>query len=211
MEFFDISYDDCRKNNSDDLYTLRRKVFKDRLNWSVKCTGGQEFDEYDNSNVTYIYGVYKSELICSLRLIDIRRPNMITGTFYHNFSNIYLPEGKFYESSRFFVDKERARSTGCHLFPLSAMLFLAALNFTRSRRYEGIMTIVNGTMLKIMSRSGWRLSVISEGTVEGKAIHLLQLPVDEENQQILIETVNKNNRFVGSGLERWPLEFRLSG
>lgn len=211
MEFFDISYNDCKKDNSDDLYTLRRKVFKDRLGWSVECTDGYEFDEYDNSNVTYIYGVHKSKLICSLRLIDVRHPNMITGTFYHNFSTIYLPDGDFYEASRFFVDKERARSTGCYSFPLSAMLFLAVLNFTRANRYEGILAIVNGTMLNIISRSGWRLSIISEGTVEGKAIYLLQLPVDEENQQILIDTVNKHNHFVGSELERWPLQFRLPG
>ncbi|WP_042836014.1 acyl-homoserine-lactone synthase, partial [Yersinia pestis] len=46
LEIFDVRYDELTDIRSEDLYKLRKKTFKDRLNWEVNCSNGMEFDEY---------------------------------------------------------------------------------------------------------------------------------------------------------------------
>lgn len=174
-----------------ELFSLRKSVFKDRLDWAVNCFNGMEFDEYDHPNTTYLLGVHDNTVICSLRLIKIKNPNMITGTFYRYFNQINIPEGNYIESSRFFVDKERVQNMSCNQYPVSTMLFLAALNYSRKFDYEGILTIVSHAIFIIMKRSGWHLTVLEKGLSEkNEKVYLLCLPVDTENQNILINCIN---------------------
>lgn len=211
MEIFDVSYNDLSNKRSGELFSLRKNVFKDRLDWAVNCFNGMEFDEYDNINTTYLLGVYDNVVVCSLRLIKIEHPNMITGTFYPYFNQINLPEGNYIESSRFFVDKERIQNMSCSQYPISTMLFLAALNYSRRFNYEGILTIVSHSMLIIMKRSGWRLSVLEQGLSEkNEKVYLLSLPVDTENQYILINSINRRKFFLKNTLSKWPLSFAFT-
>lgn len=208
MEIFAMSYNELSVNSSHELFSLRKDVFKDRLNWAVKCFNDMEFDEYDNQNTTYLLGLHNKVVLCSLRFIEIQYPNMITGTFRDYFDLAKLPEGNYIESSRFFVDKMRSQHEGCNNVPLSTMLFLGALNYAKKHAYDGILTIISHPMLIIMKRSGWKLTIIDQGISEkNESIYLLQLPVDEENQNILINKINRNGLLYRDLLGGWPLTF----
>lgn len=209
LKIFDVSYNTLSEKKSEELYSLRKQVFKDRLNWAVNCINGLEFDEYDNPHANYLFGVIGDQIICGSRLIEMKYPTMITGTFAHYFNQLplYLPKGNYIESSRFFVDKSRAyRNT-----PISLLLFLATINYSIKHHYDGILTIVSQGMLSIMMRSGWQFSVIAEGVSEkNKSIFLLQLPTDIQNQQRLIDNIEKHTSIKNNELSSWPIIFSLT-
>ncbi|UVO08292.1 acyl-homoserine-lactone synthase [Pectobacterium polonicum] len=208
LEIFDVSYTLLSEKKSEELFTLRKETFKDRLNWAVKCINGMEFDQYDDDNATYLFGVEDDQVICSSRLIETKYPNMITGTFFPYFEKIDIPEGKYIESSRFFVDKARSKTILGNSYPVSAMFFLATVNYSRSKGYDGVYTIVSHPMLTILKRSGWKISIVEQGISEKQErVYLLFLPVDNESQDVLVRRINHNQEFVESKLREWPLSF----
>ncbi|MEH0833521.1 acyl-homoserine-lactone synthase [Pectobacterium cacticida] len=206
LEIFDVSYAQLSEKKSQELFTLRKETFKDRLDWAVQCTNGMEFDQYDNVNTTYLFGIKDNLVICSLRFIETKYPNMITGTFFPYFKSINIPEGNFLESSRFFVDKSRAKDILSNEYPISSMLFLSMINYSRNKSYDGIYTIVSHPMLTILKRSGWGIRVVEQGLSEKQErVYLVFLPVDDENQEALACRVNRSGAFIRDKLKQWPL------
>lgn len=123
MEIFDVGYNLLSDNLSNELFSLRKKTFKDRLDWVVNCENNMEYDEYDNKHTTYLFGVHDNLVLCSLRFIEIKYPNMITGVFKSYFSKIELPSGNYIEASRLFIDKDRVKQLQLQQYPISSMLF----------------------------------------------------------------------------------------
>ncbi len=206
LEIFDVNHALLSETKSEELFTLRKETFKDRLNWAVQCTDGMEFDQYDNNNTTYLFGIKDNTVICSLRFIETKYPNMITGTFFPYFKEINIPEGNYLESSRFFVDKSRAKDILANEYPISSMLFLSMINYSRDKGYDGIYTIVSHPMLTILKRSGWGIRVVEQGLSEKQErVYLVFLPVDDENQEALARRINRSGTFMGNELKQWPL------
>ncbi|MEQ9746280.1 acyl-homoserine-lactone synthase CarI [Pectobacterium actinidiae] len=206
LEIFDVNHTLLSETKSEELFTLRKETFKDRLNWAVQCTDGMEFDQYDNNNTTYLFGMKDNTVICSLRFIETKYPNMITGTFFPYFKEINIPEGNYLESSRFFVDKSRAKDILGNDYPISSMLFLSMINYSRDKGYDGIYTIVSHPMLTILKRSGWGIRVVEQGLSEKEErVYLVFLPVDDENQEALAGRINRRGTFMSDELKQWPL------
>ncbi|MDX6917430.1 acyl-homoserine-lactone synthase CarI [Pectobacterium carotovorum] len=206
LEIFDVNHALLSETKSEEMFTLRKETFKDRLNWAVQCTDGMEFDQYDNNNTTYLFGIKDNTVICSLRFIETKYPNMITGTFFPYFKEINIPEGNYLESSRFFVDKSRAKDILGNEYPISSMLFLSMINYSRDKGYDGIYTIVSHPMLTILKRSGWGISVVEQGLSEKQErVYLVFLPVDDENQEALARRINRSGTFMNNELKQWPL------
>ncbi|MBA0216012.1 MULTISPECIES: acyl-homoserine-lactone synthase CarI [Pectobacterium] len=206
LEIFDVNHTLLSEKKSEELFTLRKETFKDRLNWAVQCTDGMEFDQYDNNNTTYLFGIKDNTVICSLRFIETKYPNMITGTFFPYFKEINIPDGNYLESSRFFVDKSRAKDILGNEYPISSMLFLSMINYSRDKGYDGIYTIVSHPMLTILKRSGWGIRVVEQGLSEKEErVYLVFLPVDDENQEALARRINRSGTFMSNELKQWPL------
>ncbi|WP_224554269.1 acyl-homoserine-lactone synthase CarI [Pectobacterium versatile] len=206
LEIFDVNHTLLSETKSEELFTLRKETFKDRLNWAVQCTDGMEFDQYDNNNTTYLFGIKDNTVICSLRFIETKYPNMITGTFFPYFKEINIPDGNYLESSRFFVDKSRAKDILGNEYPISSMLFLSMINYSRDKGYDGIYTIVSHPMLTILKRSGWGISVVEQGLSEKEErVYLVFLPVDDANQEALTRRINRSGTFMSNELKQWPL------
>lgn len=210
FKFLEISYSDLTESGSKQLFTLRKKTFHDRLNWKVSCHDNQEYDEYDNFNTTYIVGFYREELMCSIRMIEIRKPNMITGVFAEYFPGVKLPDKNCLEASRFFVDKSSVYDMGLHDLPVSHMLFLSIINYSMRLRYEGIYAIVSRQMYTILRRSGWGPEVIMERMSEkNERIYLIFLQTDKESRNHFIEKLSENPGIKGQMLYEWPLIFTV--
>nr|WP_232240967.1 acyl-homoserine-lactone synthase [Serratia plymuthica]ACE75884.1 N-acylhomoserine lactone synthase [Serratia plymuthica] len=210
IEIFDVNYNLMSDNRSKELFSLRKKTFKDRLDWIVKCENNMEFDEYDSEHATYLFGTYKEIVVCSLRFIEIKYPNMITGTFKSYFNKIELPEGNFVEASRLFIDKERVQAMQLQKKPISSILFLSMINYARNYGYQGIYAIISHPMLIIFQRSGWEISVIEQGQSEkNQRIYLIYMPVDDRNQQILIDRISLAHSGLTPVRDVWPLTFRV--
>ncbi|MDL4915037.1 MAG: acyl-homoserine-lactone synthase [Enterobacterales bacterium endosymbiont of Blomia tropicalis] len=205
LELFDVSYEELRTTQASELYMLRKQTFSDRLGWDVACSQGMESDEFDGPGTRYILGLYEGQLICSVRFAALSQPNMITHTFRDCFSTVELPE-EGTESSRFFVDKARARSLLGESYPVSQVLFLAMVNWAQQRGHARIHTIVSRAMLTILRRSGWQISVLKEAHLtEKERIYLLTLPTGPEDQLQLSGSVISRTGCPPQAVVTWPL------
>ncbi|NIF21550.1 acyl-homoserine-lactone synthase [Candidatus Pantoea multigeneris] len=205
LELIDVSYEELKTTRATELYRLRKQTFSDRLGWDVVCSQGMESDEFDVPGTRYILGIYEGHLICSVRFIALSQPNMITHTFRECFDTVELPAGGT-ESSRFFVDKERARSLLGKDYPVSQALFLAMVNWGRKNHHTNIHTIVSRAMLKILRRSGWQIEVLKEAYLtEKERIYLLDLPAGKKDQEQLAGSVLQHTGSTESAAFTWPL------
>jgi N-acyl-L-homoserine lactone synthetase len=108
---------------------------------------------------------------------------MITHTFRACFDTVPLPPDGI-ESSRFFVDKDRAQQLLGGRYPVSQILFLAMINWARHNDRHGIHTIVSRPMLTILKRSGWQIKTLKEAFLSKRErIYLVFLPTEAEDQE----------------------------
>lgn len=210
IDIFDVNYSLLSDSRSSELFSLRKKTFKDRLDWIVNCKNGMEYDEYDSSHTTYLFGVHDDLVFCSLRFIEIKYPNMITGVFRTYFNKIELPNGNYIEASRLFIDKDRIKQLKLQNHPVSTVLFLSMINYSRYKGFEGIYAIVSHPMLIIFKKSGWMISVVEQGLSEkNQRIYLIYMPVDDQNQQILMNRISKDFPVEKNTLDSWPLSLLI--
>ena len=92
------------------MHEIRKRVFRDRLNWQVKTLRSWEFDEFDALNPLYLISIGDDGNVRgSLRLLPTTGPNMLADVFPE-----LLPDGMtiesatIWESSRFSVDQAAA-------------------------------------------------------------------------------------------------------
>jgi acyl homoserine lactone synthase len=201
LKLFDVSYEELRMTRLDELCRLRKTTFSDRLGWEVVCKQDMEFDEFDNDSTCYILGLCKGKLVCSVRFTALNQPNMITHTFGACFDSVPLPSGGV-ESSRFFVDKLRARELLGERYPISQALFLAMINWAQDAGHSGIYTIVSRAMLTILKRSGWQIQILKEAfRSEQERIYLVYLPAGQDDQLKMAKRLKNQT----ASLLTWPL------
>ena len=88
------------------MYRLRRRVFRERLDWSVSVSGEFELDVYDTLGPTYLLLMSDAgELVGSVRLLPTTGPTMLSDTFPGLLGGVAVPQDqRILESSRFWVD-----------------------------------------------------------------------------------------------------------
>lgn len=205
FQLFDVSYEELKSTRSEELYKLRKTTFSDRLGWDVVCSQGMESDEYDEPGTRYILGVCEGQLVCSVRFIELQRPNMITHTFDASFNSVALP-ARGTESSRFFVDKARARRLLGEHYPVSQALFIAMVNWAQRNDYQQIYTIVSRPMVRVLTRSGWNITQLKEAWLsEKERIYLLTLPAGDSDRAQLAEKILSRTATPADALSTWPL------
>lgn len=206
LKLFNVNFNNMPERKLDEVFSLRKITFKDRLDWKVTCIDGKESDQYDDENTNYILGTIDDTIVCSVRFIDMKYPTMITGPFAPYFSDVSLPIDGFIESSRFFVEKTLARDMVGNNSSLSTMLFLAMVNYARDRGHKGILTVVSRGMFILLKRSGWSITVLNQGESEkNEVIYLLHLGIDNDSQQKLIHKILKIHKVEPTTLETWPM------
>lgn len=207
IQFYCIEHANAPHTWLSDLYSLRKSVFADRLNWKVNVRNGIEVDEYDTVQATYIIGAYNGLPLASLRLINTLEPYMLEGPFHDFFA--YKPPKNclIAESSRFFVDKLRSRALGLVNMPLTEMLLLSMHNYAVSVGLTSIITVVNSAMARIVRNAGWQYNMLDSGEARpGEKVLLLDMPVTCQNHQRLVARIAKKCPKPGAALSKWPLK-----
>jgi len=89
------------------MHRLRRKVFKDRLDWSIATTGDLEMDRFDTLDATYFVIADCGTVLGCVRLLSTIGPNMLADTFPELLDGGIAPcSDQIAESSRFCVDAD---------------------------------------------------------------------------------------------------------
>ncbi|HCH0655876.1 TPA: acyl homoserine lactone synthase [Enterobacter asburiae] len=179
IEFFLHDYDDLPSALARELYRLRRKTFRDRLDWKVECVEDMEKDRFDNPNTTYLLGMYEGELLCGARFINSTHPTMISEIFHNYFSETILfpADVPCCEISRLFLDKERRDSASLQGVPASKALFLAMNMYCIKKKYHGMYAVASRGMYAIFRHANWKVEVIQRGVSEkGEVIYYIYMP-----------------------------------
>lgn len=155
------------------MFRLRRRVFKDRLEWSVSVSGEFELDVYDALGPTYLLAVSPAgALVGSVRLLPTTGPTMLADTFPMLLGGHPAPgDHKSIESSRFCVDTSLvAEPAGKGLSRVTLMLFAAMVEAARAAGADQIVTVTDTRMERILRRAGWPLQRIAAPQPLGSTI-----------------------------------------
>lgn len=90
----------------DNMYSLRCRVFRDRLKWDIHCTNNRDIDFYDRLNPVYAVATPDRRTATGCwRILPTTGPNMLRDIFPQLVENGPVPEGDgIWEISRFAVD-----------------------------------------------------------------------------------------------------------
>jgi acyl homoserine lactone synthase len=147
-----------------EMYRLRRRVFKDRLDWAVSVSGDLELDVYDALNPTYLLVMSgEGDLVGSVRLLPTAGPTMLGDTFPALLGGQAAPRSeKILESSRFCVDTKLASELAENgLNRVTFILFAAMIEGARAVNAESIVTVTDVRMERILRRADWPLERIA--------------------------------------------------
>lgn len=146
------------------MFRLRRRVFKERLDWTVSVSGDLELDVYDALNPTYLVMVSGNrEVIGCVRLLPTTGPTMLADTF-PQLLNGQAParSHRILESSRFCVDTSlAAEAAGNGLSRATFILFAAMIESLDLMDADSIVTVTDTRMERILRRAGWPLERVA--------------------------------------------------
>lgn len=143
------------------MHRLRRKVFKDRLDWSVSTAGDLEMDRYDTLEATYLIIADRETVLGCVRLLPTTGPNMLANTFPELLDGIQAPNSEaIAESSRFCVDTEMTNTIAGGLRRATLMLLAAMREWSRAHDLDSIATVTDLRMERILRRADWPLNRI---------------------------------------------------
>lgn len=97
-----------------EMHRLRRRVFKDRLEWDVSISGDMEVDPYDALGPFHLVELGDSgAMVGCVRFLPTTGPYMLANTFPALLDGREpLHDPRIFESSRFCVDTARANEAG---------------------------------------------------------------------------------------------------
>jgi N-acyl-L-homoserine lactone synthetase len=178
------------------MHRLRRKVFKDRLDWSVSTTGDLEMDRYDTLDATYLVVADRSAVLGCVRMLPTTGPNMLANTFPELLDGGAAPcSDLIAESSRFCVDTELTdTTTDGGLRQATFMLFAAMLEWGDARGLSSIATVTDLRMERILRRAGWTLQRLGAPQRIGATVALAGLlPIE----QGALDAIRRNGGLTG--------------
>jgi N-acyl-L-homoserine lactone synthetase len=165
------------------MHRLRRRVFKDRLDWTVSVSNGLEADQYDNLSPTYLLGIDGQDVVGCVRLLPTTGRNMLADTFPVLLDGRAAPTStRIWESSRFCVDTKNVAATAVNGFrEATFLLFAAMIEWGQQHDLQAIATVTDLRMERILRRAGWGLDRLGDPRQIGatKAVAGL-LPVTDD-------------------------------
>jgi acyl homoserine lactone synthase len=146
------------------MYRLRRRVFKERLDWTVSVSGDVELDVYDTLNPIYLLVMTSTRKVAGcVRLLPTTGPTMLADTFPILLDGGVPPRSdRVLESSRFCVDTGLVSELSENgLNRATFMLFAAMIETLRAAGADSIVTVTDIRMERILRRAGWPLARIA--------------------------------------------------
>ena len=140
------------------MHCVRSNVFHARLGWNVEIVDGQEHDQYDALDPTYIVVLSNgSQVVGCARLLATTGPTMLSNTFPELLSKgAYKPHAGMVESSRFCVDTTNKEGRGQRLLHEATLsLFAGIVEWCLLHGFTEIATATDVRFERILRRAGW--------------------------------------------------------
>jgi N-acyl-L-homoserine lactone synthetase len=149
----------------DEMFKLRARVFKDRLNWEVNVVDGRERDRFDDLDPLYALAIDDLDrVVATFRLLQTTGPHMLADVFRE-----LMPEGipirspLIWESTRFAVDTTMARERSSRgLADVTGLMLTTLLETGYNAGLTHILTVLDVRMEKIIRRAGCPVDRLTE-------------------------------------------------
>jgi acyl homoserine lactone synthase len=167
----------------DDIYRLRCRVFRDRLNWQVHIQNGMERDGFDALRPVWLLLVTAAGSIGGcVRLLPSLGPTMLGEVFSELLDGSAVPAREdIWESSRFAVDLDRDTAGPSGLGTATYELFAAMVEFALAHKLSAIMTVTDVRVERILRRARWPLQRLGGARPLGATTAVAGLlPISEE-------------------------------
>ena len=155
------------------MFRLRKRVFKDQLGWDVPISGECERDAYDRLSPAYILWTdeTKSRLYGSLRLMPTTGPTLLFDVFDRTFpttADIAAPG--IWEGTRMCVDEDRLSADHPDLDPGRAfcLMLLALCEVAMAHGVHTMISNYEPHMARIYKKAGCELDELGRADGYGK-------------------------------------------
>jgi|SRR6185437_2383439 len=148
-----------------EMYRLRFRVFKQRLDWHVSDSGEMEKDEYDDLSPVYLIQLSENSRPAGcVRLLPTTGPTMLRDTFSVLLHGGPMPcDPAIWETSRFALDQRAVASVGAGgVATQTYELLVGLLEFGLANDIRQIVTVTDARMERILRRANWPLRRLGE-------------------------------------------------
>jgi len=159
-----------RTRDFQDMFRLRHRVFKERLNWDVRSQHGLERDCFDDLDPQYIVAFDPTDrLVGTWRMLPTTGPYMLRDVFPILLDGMPAPRRpKTWEGSRLCVDCEYAGRLGlAALSQVTSQIFCAVVEFCIANGYDEVVTVYDARIDRLLPRLGchpkWRSQQVRIG------------------------------------------------
>ena len=165
----------------DEMFRLRARIFRDRLNWDVQVRDGHERDKYDEEQPVYI--IYSDDdarhVRGSLRLLPTTGPTLLADVFSDTLPDaVHLSAPTIWECTRFCLDdKILDRGQQQEILFTSAVLLEALGNVALRAGVESVIGNFDASMLRLYRRIGCEVEVLGSTLKYGDPVYLGLHPI----------------------------------
>lgn len=152
----------------DKMFSLRAKVFAEKLRWDVKAVNGRERDPYDDFNPVYLLYTdpCRETVIGSLRLMPTMGPTLLHDVFADTIpAGAHFASPNIWECTRFCVDEERVSSE--EATRISGLLMLAICELGLKSGIEMVVANFDPVMIRMYRRIGCEVDVLGRTDIHG--------------------------------------------
>lgn len=157
----------------EEMFSLRARVFKDRLQWEVDVRDGKEIDRFDSEDPLYILSTNDEtgRLEGSVRLLPTTGPNMLRDVF-----PVLLPDGMvvespiIWESSRFCIEPDMDHIGASRINRITTELLCGLVEVGQRANLSHIVSVYDARMARIFRASNCPAEVIGTPTRIGRVM-----------------------------------------
>lgn len=140
-----------------EVFRLRARVFKNRLDWDVKVVNGCESDAFDKLNPAHVVSFdEEGRVVGCMRLLQTTGPHMLSDIFSDLLDGEPpLRSSTLWEATRFCVDTERLSGgrTRNSISYVTSEVMLGAFEYARKAGVTDAVAVIDPIMDRVLKRS----------------------------------------------------------
>jgi acyl homoserine lactone synthase len=140
-----------------EVFRLRARVFKNRLDWDVKVVNGCEIDAFDKLNPAHVVSIDdEGHVVGCMRLLQTTGPHMLSDVFPELMDGEPpLRSSTIWEATRFCVDTERLSGgrTRNSISYVTSEVMLGAFEYARKAGVTDAVAVIDPIMDRVLKRS----------------------------------------------------------
>lgn len=178
------------------MFSLRHRVFRQKLGWKVTSLNGEERDDYDRLDPLYMVSLADGRAHGCWRLLPTTGPYMLRDTFPELLRGEKAPEDAgIWEVSRFAITSPGRRQKGqIVLSDIAFEMFAQLIDFVDENAYGECVTVTSTAFERLMKSNGITLRRFGDGAatdVGGVESVACWIPLDARTRSAIGEATSQ--------------------